>query len=302
MWAMSRSVRTANESITSSAVTSTITPRVRNRPTRSISASRSCERSASVSADWMDAIREWPCFRIGTSTRPPSPEWGVDSRLRSHVFLRDDLVAEQAFRLLDATLQVAHGRHLAQIHADRHQRLRDLRREAGHDDRRTQQTRSLDRLHEMVRHVRVHRRDAGDVDDDHLRAVGADGAQQLLRELSRALRVDDADDRQNQQSLAHLQHRGGQLPDGLLLLPDDPLALLHEADGDRIRDAVCRRLVGIEDAVELVEVSVVLAEQRAGEHVTQQQYDADDFVRLDASRDDALGEIARVRLQRLERS
>jgi len=57
MWAMSRSVRTANESITSNAVTSTMTPRARNFPTRSISASRSWERSASVSADWMDAIR-----------------------------------------------------------------------------------------------------------------------------------------------------------------------------------------------------------------------------------------------------
>src|SRR2546422_7130462 len=47
----------------------------------------------------------------------------------------------------------------------------------------------------------------------------------------------------------------------LLLLPDDTLALLHEADGHRIRDAVGRRLVGVEDAVELVEVSVVLGEQ-----------------------------------------
>src|SRR5881392_3892542 len=35
----------------------TMTPRARNRPTRSINASRSCDRSASVSADWMDAIR-----------------------------------------------------------------------------------------------------------------------------------------------------------------------------------------------------------------------------------------------------
>src|SRR2546430_2571079 len=90
-----------------------------------------------------------------------------------------------------------------------------------------------------------------------------------LGQLPRALRVDDADDRQNQQSLAHLQHRGGELPDRLLLLPDDTLALLHEADGHRIRDAVRRRLVGVEDAVELVEVSVVLGEQRAGEDVTQ---------------------------------
>src|SRR5207249_9126622 len=109
----------------------------------SISASRSCERSASVSADWMDAIRQWPCFRIGASTRPPSTEWGVVSRLRSQLFLWDDLVAEQPFRLLDATLEIAHRGHLAQVHADRHQRLRDLGREARHDNRRPQQARGL---------------------------------------------------------------------------------------------------------------------------------------------------------------
>src|SRR5438046_10065539 len=145
MWAMSRRVRTANESITSSAVTSTITPLARNRPTRSISASRSWERSASVSADWMDAIRQWPCFRIGTSTRPPSTEWEAGSRLRGQLFQRQDLVAEQPFGLLDAPLKVAHRGHLAQIHADRDERLRDLGREARDDDRRAHQARGLDR-------------------------------------------------------------------------------------------------------------------------------------------------------------
>jgi hypothetical protein len=55
--AMSRRIRLANESITSSAVTSTITPRERYRPTCSTSDSRSCTRSASVSADWMLAMR-----------------------------------------------------------------------------------------------------------------------------------------------------------------------------------------------------------------------------------------------------
>src|SRR6266576_2558948 len=100
-------------------------------------------------------------------------------------------------------------------------------------------------------------------------SMAATPVMSITTTFARLLRVDDADDRQNQQALAHLQHRGGELPDRLLLLPDDTLALLHEADGHRIRDAVGRRLVGVEDAVELVEVSVVLGEQRAGEHVTQ---------------------------------
>ena len=43
-------------------------------------------------------------------------------------------------------------------------------------------------LHQVVGDGRVHRRHAGDVDDDDLGAVGADAAQQLLGELARALR------------------------------------------------------------------------------------------------------------------
>src|SRR6266571_4587989 len=58
---------------------------------------------------------------------------------------------------------------------------------------------------------------------------------------------------------------------------------------------------GVENAVQLVEVFVILAEQRARQHVAQQQHDADDFMRLDAARNDALRQVARVGLQRLER-
>src|SRR2546425_986037 len=195
MCAMSRNVRTANESMTSSAVTSTMTPRARKRPTRSISASRSCDRSASVSADCMDAIRYWPCLRIGTSTAPSATGVGASSRLRGQLFQRQDLITEQPFRFLDAALQVAYRRHLAQVDADRDKRLGDFRRQAGDDHGRAEQPRRLDRPHEVVRDIRVHRRHTGDVDHDHLRAVGPDRPQQLLSQLARALRIDDADDR-----------------------------------------------------------------------------------------------------------
>jgi hypothetical protein len=52
------------------------------------------------------------------------------------------------------------------------------------------------------------------------------------------VRIDDADDRQDEQALADLEHRHRQLANGLLLLADDALALLHEADGHGDRDAV----------------------------------------------------------------
>src|SRR5439155_18062648 len=62
------------------------------------------------------------------------------------------------------------------------------------------------------------------------------------------------------------------------------------------------RLVDIEGAVQQLEVSAVLAEQRAGKHVAQEKYDADHLVGFDASRDDALGQTLGVGLQRLEGS
>jgi len=154
----------------------------------------------------------------------------------------------------------------------------------------------VDRLDEVVRHRRVDRRHTGDVDDDDLGPVVADRAQQLLGELPGTLPVQDADDRQDQQPLAHLQHRGRQLADGFLLLADNTLALLDEAHPDCGGDPVGRRLVGVEHAVEQLEVALILLEQRTGQHVAQEQDDPEHFIGLDAPRDDALGEIAGIRL------
>ena len=121
--------------------------------------------------------------------------------------------------------------------------------------------------------------------------------QQLFGDLAGALTVEHADDRQDQQLLAHLQHRCGQLPDRLLLLADDPLALLYEADGYGVGNPVGRGLVGIQNPVEQLEVGLILLEQRARKHVAQQQDDTDDLVGLDAAGDDAFGQVARVGLQ-----
>ena len=152
----------------------------------------------------------------------------------------------------------------------------------------------------MVGDGRVDRRHAGDVDHDHAGAVGADAAQQLLGELAGALAVEHADDREDQQPLADLQDRRGELADRLLLLADDALALLDEVHAHGVGDAVGGGLVGVEHLVEHLEVRLVLLEQRAREHVAQQQHDAEHLVGLDAARDDALGQVARVVLQGLD--
>jgi hypothetical protein len=127
-------------------------------------------------------------------------------------------------------------------------------------------------------------------------------AQELLGELAGALAVEHADDREDQQPLADLEDRGRELADRLLLLADDALALADEVAGHDVGDAVGRRLVGVEHAVEEREVRLVLLEQRAGQHVAQEQHDRDDLVDLDPTGDDALGEVARVVLQRLGRA
>ena len=67
MCAIPRSERETNESMTSSAVTSTMIPRERWRVTWDITSSRSCRTSVSVRAVWIEAIRTEPCLRIGTA-------------------------------------------------------------------------------------------------------------------------------------------------------------------------------------------------------------------------------------------
>jgi hypothetical protein len=80
--------------------------------------------------------------------------------------------------------------------------------------------------------------------------------------LPRALRVNDADDRENEQPLAHLQYRSGQLSDRFLLLANDAFTLLDEAHCHRVRDAVRRWLVSVQNAVQFLEVCLIFRKQR----------------------------------------
>src|SRR5216117_2386942 len=60
-------------------------------------------------------------------------------------------------------------------------------------------------------------------------------------------------------------------------------------------------LIGVLDAIELREVCPILGEQRARELVAQQQHDPHDLVRFHPPRNDALGQIAGISFQRLDR-
>jgi len=67
------------------------------------------------------------------------------------------------------------------------------------------------------------------------------------------------------------------------------LALLDEADRDRVGDPVRRRLVGVENPAEEREVAIVLLERGWGRDVAQREHDADHAVGLDATGDDPFG-------------
>src|SRR5947209_2691735 len=146
MCAMLRKVRTAKESMTSSTVTSTITPRERKRPTRSTRSSRNPSKSASVSAAWIEAIRIFPCLSIGTAIAHSLYRHGQ----RGGLSRLDDLISEQPLGFLDTALQVAHGVELAQINAQRHQCLRDLGRQPGNDDGSAHKPGRIHGLNEMI--------------------------------------------------------------------------------------------------------------------------------------------------------
>ncbi len=154
----------------------------------------------------------------------------------------------------------------------------------------------------MVGNTCVHHRDTGDIDDHDLGTVCADAPEQLLSQLAGALGIHDADDWQDEQTLADLQHRRGEDSDGLLLLADDALALLDEADGHGDGDAVGSWLVCVQDAVQQREIRLIFRKQGARKNVAEQQDNPYHFACFHTSGNDALGQIPRVRLECLESS
>ena len=84
---------------------------------------------------------------------------------------------------------------------------------------------------------------------------------------------------------------------GLLLPANHALALLDETHRNGVGNAIGRGLISIEDAPEQFKVSMILAEKRASQNVSQEEDDAEHFTRLDAAVNDAPGQVPGVRLQ-----
>src|SRR6266481_4786047 len=94
---------------------------------------RRCSRSASERAAWIVAIRNSPCFRIGTSKLTFFQGVRGCKDLCGY-FYGHDLVPEQSLSLLNTTLQIADGIHLSEIDADGDKGLGNFWRKTGDND------------------------------------------------------------------------------------------------------------------------------------------------------------------------
>src|SRR5258706_7693527 len=115
---------------------------------------------------------------------------------------------------------------MAEVHAEAHQRLGDLRADADQDALAAQQLGRLHGAHEVAGDRGVYHRDAGDIHDHNLRAHTPDRLKQALHHLHGAPAVDHADQRQKEDILPDLDYRHGQLVEQRGLRIDDPQLFL----------------------------------------------------------------------------
>ena len=120
------------------------------------------------------------------------------------------------------------GGDFRQIDAQMNDGLRDLRTDAADQAIGAHQTRRGHGLQQVLRHQRIHHRDAGDIDDGEIRARLDDRFQQILHHHLRSRAVQRSDQRQRQNVLPQPHHGSGKLQQFLLLARDHIFARLLE--------------------------------------------------------------------------
>ena len=115
----------------------------------------------------------------------------------------------------------------------------DLRADAADDALGAHEPRGGDGLEQVLRHQRIHRGHAGDVDDGDLGAGLHDPLQQALHHDLGARAVERADHRQRQDAVPQLDDRRRQL-EHLLLLPGDDLLSRLLVDLGGVEARACR--------------------------------------------------------------
>src|SRR3954447_16486253 len=223
MPAMSDSMRPMKESTSSSEEMSISTPRAPVSAIRWARSSCSAIAIRSCMSTWMLTSSRWPSLRTGMRLSTAC--------LLQPVAPAGDLVARTIERDHDGVGQAGLGRDVLQVQPEVHDRLRDLRPDAGDDAVGAHQAGGGDGLEQVLGDERVDRRDAGDVDDRQRRVRLDDLLEQALHHDLRARGVQRADQRQRDHPLPELDHRRGELHQLLLLALDDLLARAQEGLG-----------------------------------------------------------------------
>src|SRR5262245_18111704 len=215
--AMLPSMRPMKESTTSRAEMSMRTARARALTMRS--ARSSCSVMASRS-----------CMSTCTVTRRYSPilRIGMRSMAASGRALRraGDGEAVALQRHGEGAGQRGLARHVAQLHSQVHDGLRDLRTDPADQAVRSHESGRGHRLQEMLGDQGVHRGHARDVNDGDGGARLHDACEEGFHDELGPLAVERADQGQGENALPQLDDRGGELEHAALLAGDDSLAAL----------------------------------------------------------------------------
>src|SRR2546423_4870293 len=238
--ATSLSMRPVNESTISS---SEISINRACAPVRSICSRARCCISITVRSsmsDWIETISTSPTLRMGTlnafiAVPLLRARLGVAARVDRHDALPCQLEGQP-----DAVAQLVAGDDTGQVYAEVNNGLRDGRADAGDDAGRAEQAHGGHGLNQVIRHLRVDGRHAGDVEDGDLGARLDDALKQALHHQLRAAAVERADQRQADDAIPDLHDGRRQLQHILLLLADDALALLDRRYEDERAEFVER--------------------------------------------------------------
>src|SRR5688572_11734028 len=188
--AMLPSTLPMNESTTSSAEMSTISPRARVSAIRDMMSSCSVMASRSCMSTWIVTRRQLPMRRIGIRSiaSPLGSRWravAVPGHRETASGERDrERVGERGL-----------GGHVAEVDSEMHDGLRDLRANAADDALGAHQPGGRHRLQEVLRHERVDRGHPGDVENG-VRGAGLDDLlEQVLHHGLGARAVEGSDHR-----------------------------------------------------------------------------------------------------------
>src|SRR5687767_10504665 len=234
MAAMLPSMRPMKESTISSDEMSMRTPRAWCLTMLAVRSSCSVMASRSCMSTWMETSRNSPILMMGMrSTSAMLRRW-ANAANRLAGALQGDGEGGGERRLRG---------HRLQLHAQMHDRLRDLRPDAADETVGPHQPRGGNRLQKMLGHERVDRRHARDVDDGDGSAGLDDALEQVLHDHLGPRAVEGADEREREDAVPERDHRSRQL-EHLLTLPGNELLATLLVDLGREQSEAVQQDVG----------------------------------------------------------